>query len=84
MVVATKMEEGETLAVSEEEGRNFALANDCLFATTSAKQGHGVIRAFQELCGSVLSHQETKDEQRETLWLTAARNSSAAPKRGCC
>ena len=81
MIVATKLEGDEQVSV--EEGRAFAEEHGCMFASTSSKSGSGVVRAFQELSSQILSNQENKDEEREALWLSAAKTSSAA-KKGCC
>ena len=92
MIVATKMdEEGVTPAVTLEEGRQFAADHGCLFASTSSRLGSGVIRAFQDLSSHVLANEETKESQKETLWLNAPRPatlgraaSAARAKAGCC
>ena len=67
-----------------DEGKAFAEANGCMFASTSSKSGDGVIRAFQELSSKVLNSQENKDEAREALWLSAKPSDGSAKKGGCC
>ena len=84
MIVATKMDEGGTPAVTLEEGAEFASANGCLFASTSSKLGDGVIRAFSDLATHVLANQESKESEKETLWLNAPRPGAATPKKGGC
>jgi len=89
MIVATKTE--GVPQVTPDEGKAFAEAHGCMFAVTSSKSGDGVMRAFSTLSSHVLSTQENKDEERETLWLSAAKNGGGpgggrAPgkKGGCC
>jgi len=81
MIVAAKME-GD-VAVSEAEGRAFAQQHGCLFATTSSKEGAGVLPAFKALSSHVLAAEEHKDEQREGLLLSMPVTSKPA-KKGCC
>jgi len=84
MIVATKAEGSP--AVSIEKGKEFATANGCLFASTSAKEGAGVIAAFKTLSASVLAQQESKertlDEMKSTIALGAKQETQK--KGGCC
>ena len=87
MVVAAK-NEGE-VSVTEEEGKAFAEANHCLFASTSSKLGDGVLPAFKTLASHVLKAQEEREEEREGLWLNAGTTvalgeARKAKKKGCC
>lgn len=88
MIVAAKVE--GMVAVSNEEGEAFAMAHDCLFASTSSKLGDGVIPAFKTLSSHVLQQQERREEAREGLWLSAAATAEAGQKQpgakrgGCC
>ena len=82
MIVAAKSE-GD-VAVSDAEGRAFAEQNSCLFATTSSMSGDGVLPAFKMLSSHVLAAEESRDEEREGIWLNAAANSRSQKKVGCC
>ena len=82
MIVAAKSE-GD-VAVSDAEGRAFAEQNSCLFATTSSMSGDGVLPAFKKLSSHVLAAEESREEEREGIWLNATANSRAKKKGGCC
>jgi small GTP-binding protein len=84
MVVAAKCE-GD-MAVSEAEGRAFAEQHGCLFAAVSSKLGEGVLPAFKSLSSHVLAAQESRDVEREGIWLNARpdANAGGAAKGGCC
>ena len=85
MIVAAKSEGGELYdEVSSDEGRAFAAENGCLFASTSAKLGDGVVPAFKALSARVLAAEEEKEEEREGLWLNAPMPSTGKKKAGCC
>ena len=72
------------LVVSEAEGKSFALANDCLYATTSSKAGTGVQTAFKALAQAVLASQEHKEREQEEAKLSISLEQKVAPKGGCC
>uniref|UniRef100_A0A7S3AFE2 Uncharacterized protein n=1 Tax=Haptolina ericina TaxID=156174 RepID=A0A7S3AFE2_9EUKA len=83
MIVATKSDVPSV--VPESEGKAFAAQNGCLFGTTSAKAGNGVIPAFQALAQAVLASQEqrerTADSMKESIILNQTRT---VKKGGCC
>lgn len=82
MIIAAKSE-GD-VAVSEEEGRAFAEAHDCLFFATSSKIGDGVLPAFKMLSAHVLAAQESKEERRDEILLGMPAPEKRPKKAGCC
>jgi len=83
MVVATKTDVEPV--VTDAEGRALAEKHGCIFTTTSAKAGSGVIKAFQALAQSVLASQEDRERTQEELKQSISLGQRAAPaKGGCC
>jgi len=84
MIVATKAD--GTLAVPNADGEAFARENGCLFAPTSAKDGTGILTAFQNLSTAVLAAQESKERQLEEIKESIVLGQEPAAKKGgyCC
>ena len=83
MIVAAKCGEGAE-EVSEAEGRAFAQAHGCSFATTSSKKGDGVLPAFKKIAAEVLAAEEARDEKRVEFLLNIPQSTVAKKKGGCC